>query len=125
MNPERENFDSGEQDRHRPDSCRGCVYLPGPDYGVRVSSDPQCDVHGQPFEEQVAEHGLRLDAERTVSVPVEERIEEQPSAVQAEVAGAIEAIRRDAWHMPNPDSRRLLFGRLDQIESAVRRGEQK
>lgn len=44
--PACEDLDSGEQDRHRPDGCDGCTYLPGPDWGVRVSSSPRCPVHG-------------------------------------------------------------------------------
>ena len=37
-----------EQDRQRPDACKGCTYLPGPDYGTRVSSSPTCPVHTPP-----------------------------------------------------------------------------
>jgi hypothetical protein len=35
-----------EQDDQRPDACVACLYLPGPDVGVRVSTDPRCPVHG-------------------------------------------------------------------------------
>ncbi len=34
-----------DQDAQRPDACVGCTYLPGPNTGVRVATDPACPVH--------------------------------------------------------------------------------
>jgi hypothetical protein len=69
-----EDLDSGEQDRQRPDGCTGCTYLPGPEHGVRVASDPACPVHGGSLvdDEDGDPSKVLIRSERTSAYPLTE-----------------------------------------------------